>query len=82
MLVSSPNTPDEIHWREEQQAKRRRAREDRIRSLRREIQVAKSRMREHDHLLAELRDLEKDRADEMREFARRNRRPATAPTPR
>jgi hypothetical protein len=70
------NTPTS----EEQQAKQRRAREDRIRSLRREIQVAKSRMREHDHLLAEMRDLEKDRADEMRETARRNLRPADPPT--
>jgi hypothetical protein len=81
MFVSSPNTPDEIRWREEQKAKLRRAREDRIRSLKREIQVARSRMREHDHLLAELRSLEKERVDEMREIARRKRRPATSPTP-
>ena len=43
----------------------------RIKVLKREIQVAKQRLREYDHLLAELRSLEKEELDELKESLRR-----------
>jgi len=55
----------------EEKARLRRIRNDRMKALKREIQVAKRKLREHDHLLAELRSLERDLLKEMEEDARR-----------
>ncbi len=49
-----------------ERAKQSRAREARIRALKRDIQRAKQRLREYDHFLAELGQLERDRAEELK----------------
>jgi hypothetical protein len=81
---SANNSPtqDEMVWinaRKAEKTRLRRIRESRIRALKREIQMARTRLREYDHFLAELHDLEKDRVDELRE-TERNRRACAPPT--
>jgi ribosomal protein S14 len=60
----------QIRQAKEAKAKLRREREGRIKQLKREIQVARQRLREHDHLLAELHALERDRVKELEEESR------------
>ena len=74
-------TAEDVRQREAERGRLRRIREDRIRTLKREVMIAKRKLREHDHLLAELRSLERDRAQEMEEELRRRNPPRAAPTP-
>ena len=67
--VDNSPTFDEVQAAKEREAQRvklARWRDNRIASLKREIQVAKQRMREYDHFLAELQQLERDRREEKK----------------